>query len=60
MWLAARGGGIGITGEMLDLLMKQFGNGKTSGIIPFLKVQDSRLCNLTRILRRKLGCISTN
>lgn len=42
VWLAARGGGIGsYWGNVRSINEKVHGNGKTSGIIPFLKVQDS-------------------
>lgn len=42
VWLAARGGGIGsYWGNVRSINETVRGNGKTSGIIPFLKVQDS-------------------
>lgn len=42
VWLASRGGGIGsFWGNVRSINEKVRGNGKTSGIIPFLKVQDS-------------------
>jgi ribonucleoside-diphosphate reductase alpha chain len=42
VWLAARGGGIGsYWGNVRSINEIVRGNGKTSGIIPFLKVQDS-------------------
>jgi len=42
VWLAARGGGIGsYWGNVRSINEKIGGNGKTSGIIPFIKVQDS-------------------
>ncbi len=42
VWLAARGGGIGsYWGNVRSINEKVRGNGKTSGIVPFLKVQDS-------------------
>lgn len=42
MWLAARGGGIGsYWGNVRSINEPVKGNGKTSGIIPFIKVQDS-------------------
>ena len=42
VWLAARGGGIGTYwGNVRSIGEKVKGNGKTSGIIPFIKVQDS-------------------
>jgi ribonucleoside-diphosphate reductase alpha chain len=42
IWLAARGGGIGsYWGNVRSINETVRGNGKTSGIIPFLKVQDS-------------------
>lgn len=42
VWLAARGGGIGsYWGNVRSINEKVRGNGKTSGIIPFIKVQDS-------------------
>ena len=42
VWLAARGGGIGtFWGNVRSIGEKVKGNGKTSGIIPFIKVQDS-------------------
>jgi ribonucleoside-diphosphate reductase alpha chain len=41
-WLASKGGGIGsYWGNVRSINEKVRGNGKTSGIIPFLKVQDS-------------------
>ena len=42
VWLAARGGGIGTYwGNVRSIGEKVKGSGKTSGIIPFIKVQDS-------------------
>jgi ribonucleoside-diphosphate reductase alpha chain len=42
VWLAARGGGIGsYWGNVRSINEVVRGNGKTSGIIPFIKVQDS-------------------
>lgn len=42
VWLAARGGGIGTYwGNVRSIGEKVKDNGKTSGIIPFIKVQDS-------------------
>jgi ribonucleoside-diphosphate reductase alpha chain len=42
VWLAARGGGIGTYwGNVRSIGETVKGNGKTSGIIPFIKVQDS-------------------
>ena len=42
VWLAARGGGIGTYwGNVRSIGERVKGNGKTSGIIPFIKVQDS-------------------
>lgn len=42
IWLASRGGGIGsYWGNVRSISETVRGNGKTSGIIPFLKVQDS-------------------
>ncbi len=42
IWLAARGGGIGsYWGKVRSINEKVGINGKTSGIIPFIKVQDS-------------------
>jgi len=42
IWLAARGGGIGsYWGNVRSINETVRGNGKTSGIVPFLKVQDS-------------------
>ncbi len=42
VFLASRGGGIGsYWGNLRSLGEKVHGNGKTSGIIPFIKVQDS-------------------
>jgi ribonucleoside-diphosphate reductase alpha chain len=42
VWLAARGGGIGsYWGNVRSINEKVRGNGKTSGIVPFIKVQDS-------------------
>lgn len=42
VWLAARGGGIGsYWGNVRSINETVRGNGKTSGIIPFIKVQDS-------------------
>jgi ribonucleoside-diphosphate reductase alpha chain len=42
IWLAARGGGIGsYWGNLRSIGEKVRGNGKTSGVIPFICVQDS-------------------
>jgi ribonucleoside-diphosphate reductase alpha chain len=42
VWLAARGGGIGsYWGNVRSINEMVRGNGKTSGIVPFIKVQDS-------------------
>jgi ribonucleoside-diphosphate reductase alpha chain len=42
VWLAANGGGIGnYWGNLRSMGERVRGNGKTSGVIPFLKVQDS-------------------
>ena len=42
VWLAARGGGIGsYWGNLRSIGETVGGNGKTSGIIPFIRVQDS-------------------
>ena len=42
VWLAARGGGIGsYWGNLRSIGEKVGGNGKTSGIIPFIRVMDS-------------------
>lgn len=42
VWLAARGGGIGsYWGNVRSINETVRGNGKTSGIVPFMKVQDS-------------------
>ncbi|MBN9543827.1 MAG: ribonucleoside-diphosphate reductase subunit alpha [Alphaproteobacteria bacterium] len=42
VWLAARGGGIGsYWGNLRSIGEKVRGNGETSGIIPFIKVQDT-------------------
>jgi ribonucleoside-diphosphate reductase alpha chain len=42
VWLAARGGGIGsYWGNVRSIGETVRGNGKTSGIVPFMKVQDS-------------------
>jgi ribonucleoside-diphosphate reductase alpha chain len=42
VWLAARGGGIGsFWGNLRSIGEKVGGNGKTSGIIPFIRVMDS-------------------
>jgi ribonucleoside-diphosphate reductase alpha chain len=42
VWLAARGGGIGsYWGNLRSIGEKVRGNGKTSGVIPFMRVQDS-------------------
>ncbi|MGC0372362.1 MAG: hypothetical protein DGJ47_001074 [Rickettsiaceae bacterium] len=42
VWLASRGGGIGsYWGNVRSINETVHGNGKTSGIVPFLKVQDS-------------------
>jgi ribonucleoside-diphosphate reductase alpha chain len=42
VWLASRGGGIGsYWGNVRSINETVRGNGKTSGIVPFLKVQDS-------------------
>lgn len=43
VWLAARGGGIGTNwSNVRSIGEKVAGNGKTTGIVPFLKVQDSQ------------------
>lgn len=42
VWLAARGGGIGsYWGNLRSIGEKVRGNGKTSGVVPFMRVQDS-------------------
>ncbi len=42
VWLAARGGGIGsYWGNLRSIGEKVKDNGKTSGVVPFIKVQDS-------------------
>lgn len=42
VWLASRGGGIGsYWGNVRSINERVRGNGKTSGIVPFIKVQDS-------------------
>ena len=42
VWLASKGGGIGsYWGNVRSINEGVYGNGKTSGIVPFLKVQDS-------------------
>ncbi|MBL0319057.1 MAG: ribonucleoside-diphosphate reductase subunit alpha [Alphaproteobacteria bacterium] len=42
VWLAARGGGIGsYWGNLRPIGQKVRGNGKTSGVIPFMRVQDA-------------------
>lgn len=42
VWLAARGGGIGsYWGNLRSIGETVRGNGKTSGVVPFMKVQDS-------------------
>ncbi len=42
IWLASRGGGIGsYWGNIRSINEKVRGNGKTSGVVPFMKVQDS-------------------
>lgn len=42
VWLASKGGGIGsYWGNLRSINEAVHGNGKTSGIVPFLKVQDS-------------------
>lgn len=42
VWLASRGGGLGsYWGNVRSINESVHGNGKTSGIVPFLKVQDS-------------------
>ena len=42
VWLASKGGGIGsYWGNVRSINETVHGNGKTSGIVPFLKVQDS-------------------
>ncbi len=42
VWLAARGGGIGsYWGNLRSIGERVRGNGKTSGVIPFIRVQDS-------------------
>jgi len=42
VWLAARGGGIGsYWGNLRSIGEKVRGNGQTSGVVPFMRVQDS-------------------
>lgn len=42
VWLAARGGGIGsYWGNLRSIGERVRGNGKTSGVVPFIRVQDS-------------------
>jgi ribonucleoside-diphosphate reductase alpha chain len=42
VWLASRGGGIGsYWGELRSIGETVRGNGKTSGVVPFIRVQDS-------------------
>ena len=42
VWLAARGGGIGsYWGNLRSIGERVRGNGKTSGVVPFMRVQDS-------------------
>lgn len=42
VWLASRGGGIGsYWGNLRSIGEKVRGNGKTSGVVPFMRVQDS-------------------
>jgi ribonucleoside-diphosphate reductase alpha chain len=42
VWLAARGGGIGsYWGNLRSIGESVHGNGKTSGVVPFIRVQDS-------------------
>ena len=42
VWLASRGGGIGsYWGNLRSIGEKVGGNGKTSGVIPFIRVMDS-------------------
>ncbi len=42
VWLAARGGGIGsYWGNLRSIGEQVKGNGKTSGVVPFIRVQDS-------------------
>ena len=59
VWLAARGGGIGsYWGNIRSISEKVRGNGKTSGIIPFLKVQDSMTLAISQgSLRRGSGAV---
>ena len=59
VWLAARGGGIGsYWGNLRSIGEKVGGNGKTSGIIPFIRVMDSLHSGdqLRALLRRGICC----
>ena len=59
VWLAARGGGIGsYWGNLRSIGEKVRGNGKTSGVIPFLKVQDALTLAISQgDLRRGSGAV---
>lgn len=59
VWLASRGGGIGsYWGNLRSIGEKVRGNGKTSGIIPFIKVMDSQTLAISQgSLRRGSAAI---
>ncbi|NRB11073.1 MAG: ribonucleoside-diphosphate reductase subunit alpha [Rickettsiaceae bacterium] len=49
VWLASKGGGIGsFWGKVRSINEIVRGNGKTSGIVPFLKVQDSMTLSISQ------------
>ena len=57
VWLAARGGGIGSYWGNLRSIGEKIGKvGKTSGIIPFIKVMDSlTLSNKPRFFKKRIS-----
>ncbi len=59
VWLASRGGGIGsYWGNLRSIGEKVGGNGKTSGIIPFIRVMDSQTLAISQgSLRRGSAAI---
>ncbi len=63
VWLASRGGGIGsYWGNLRAIGETVRGNGKTSGIIPFIKVMDSQTLAISQgsLRRGSAGRISTS
>lgn len=62
VWLAARGGGIGSNWSNLRSIGEKVGhNGKTSGIIPFIRVMDSQTMAISQgSLRRGSAAVYLN